>query len=257
MDYGAGLARGAGCFVRLSGFCFDLGRATISPCEQTRLRLDWLKKSIVQMQQNLPELLLFDLGGVLIEVSTATLREIGGRDKSDVELWETWLTCPVVEEYESGRIGNAEFAAGVLKTFRSAMPAEEFLRSFASWPIGFYPGMTELLRRLRHHFKLAYLTNSNPLHYPRFQKEWQLDSYFDYHFASYKLGCVKPQRRIFELVLQTLPYKAKDIFFVDDNRLNVEAARSLGIEAAIARGPAELLQVLQKRGIVSPTEKYP
>ena len=38
------------------------------------------------MNLSLPELLLFDLGGVLIEVSTATLREIGGRDKTDVEL---------------------------------------------------------------------------------------------------------------------------------------------------------------------------
>jgi putative hydrolase of the HAD superfamily len=208
------------------------------------------------MHQDMPELLLFDLGGVLIEVSTATLREIGGRDKSDIELWETWLTCPVVEEYESGKIGNAEFAAGVLETFRSAMPAEEFIRSFTAWPVGFYPGMTELLRRLRHDFKLAYLSNSNPLHYPRFQNEWQLDTYFDYHFASYKLGCVKPQRRIFELVLETLPYEARDIFFVDDNRLNVEAARSLGIEAEIVRGPTELLQVLEKRGIVRQRGKH-
>ncbi|GAB4421930.1 MAG: HAD family phosphatase [Turneriella sp.] len=198
----------------------------------------------------MPELLLFDLGGVLIEVSTATLREIGGRDKTDVELWETWLTCPVVEAYESGKIGDAEFAAGVLKTFRSAMPAGEFLRSFAAWPVGFYPGMTELLQSLRHDFKLAYLSNSNPLHYPRFQKEWQLDTYFDYHFASYQMGCVKPQRQIFEIVLETLPFEAEDIFFVDDNRLNIEAARSLGIEAEIVRGPTELLQVLHRRGIV-------
>ena len=202
------------------------------------------------MNLSLPELLLFDLGGVLIEVSTGTLREIGGRDKTDVELWETWLTCPVVEEYESGKIGNEASAAGVLETFRSAMPADEFIRSFTAWPIGFYPGMTELLRKLRHDFKLAYLSNSNPLHYPRFQNEWQLDTYFDYHFASYQMGCVKPQRRIFEMVLDTLPFEAKDIFFVDDNRLNVEAARELGIRSEIVRGPHELMSVLEKNGIV-------
>lgn len=204
------------------------------------------------MRQQMPELLLFDLGGVLIEVSTATLREIGGGHTSDVELWETWLTCPVVEEYESGKIGNPEFASGVLETFRSTMPAEEFIRSFTAWPIGFYPGMTELLRRLRQDFKLAYLSNSNPLHYPRFQNEWQLDTYFDYHFASYQMGCVKPQRQIFELVLDTLPFAAQDIVFFDDNRLNVEAARSFGIAAEIVRGPAELLHVLRERGIVAP-----
>lgn len=197
-----------------------------------------------------PELLLFDLGGVLIEVSTATLRELGGGDKSDVELWEIWLTCPVVEEYESGKISNDEFASGVLKTFRSAMSADEFLRSFASWPVGFYPGMRELLQSLRKDFKLAYLSNSNPLHYERFQKEWQLDTYFDYHFASFRMGCVKPQRRIFERVMEALPYAAQDLFFVDDNRLNVEAARALGIRSEIARGPQELMSMLQKYQIV-------
>lgn len=197
-----------------------------------------------------PELLLFDLGGVLIEVSTATLREIGGRDKTDVELWETWLTCGVVEEYESGKTGGDEFAAGVLKTFGSSMPPGDFLQSFAAWPVGFYPGMGDLLRKLRHDYKLAYLSNSNPLHYPRFQSEWQLDTYFDYHFASYKMGCVKPHRRIFEMVLDTLPFGPEDIFFVDDNRLNVEAARSFGITAEIVRGPTELVQVLQSRSIL-------
>lgn len=198
----------------------------------------------------MPELLLFDLGGVLIEVSTATLREIGGRDKSDVELWETWLTCPVVEEYESGKIGNAEFAAGVLKTFRSEIPAEEFIHSFTAWPIGFYPGMTELLRKLRHDFKLAYLSNSNPLHYPRFQNEWNLNSYFDYHFASYKMGLVKPHAEIFQAVLSAVPHAPGEIFFVDDNRLNVEMARSLGMRAEIVRGLPELQSVLSAAGLL-------
>ena len=43
-----------------------------------------------------PELLLFDLGGVLIEVDTAALHEIGGKHKTDVELWETWLMYPKI-----------------------------------------------------------------------------------------------------------------------------------------------------------------
>ena len=202
------------------------------------------------MNLSLPELLLFDLGGVLIEVSTATLREIGGRDKTDVELYETWLTCPVVEEYESGKIGNAEFAAGVLKTFRSEIPAEEFIHSFTAWPIGFYPGMKELLRKLRHDFKLAYLSNSNPLHYPRFQNEWNLNSYFDYHFASYKMGLVKPHAEIFQAVLSAVPHAPGEIFFVDDNRLNVEMARSLGMRAEIVRGLPELQSVLSAAGLL-------
>lgn len=197
-----------------------------------------------------PQLLLFDLGGVLIEVSTTELHLLGGKNKSDVELWETWLTCPAVQLYEAGKISDAEFAHGVLEAFSSTIPADEFLQSFTAWPVGFYPGMTDLLIKLRQNYQLAYLSNSNPLHYPRFQREWQLDSYFDHHFASYKMGYVKPQREIFAAMLAGLPFAPESIFFVDDNRLNVDAARAAGIKAEIVRGPQQLLDVLGGAGVI-------
>ena len=197
-----------------------------------------------------PELLLFDLGGVLIEVDTAALHEIGGKHKTDVELWETWLTCAAVQQYESGKITDDEFAAGVLTAFGSAMPHSEFLKSFAAWPLGFYAGATDLLQSLRANFRLAYLSNSNPLHYPRFQNEWNLNSYFDYHFASYKMGLVKPHAEIFQAVLSAVPHAPGEIFFVDDNRLNVEMARSLGMRAEIVRGLPELQSVLSAAGLL-------
>lgn len=196
-----------------------------------------------------PQLLLFDLGGVLIEVNTAELHLLGGENKSDIELWETWLTCPAVQLYEAGKISDAEFARGVLEAFSSTIPADEFLQSFTAWPVGFYPGITDLLIKLRQNYQLAYLSNSNPLHYPRFQREWQLDGYFDFHFASYKMGHVKPHAEIFQAVLAALPYPAQEIFFVDDNRLNVEMARSLGMQAEIVRGPQELLATLARTHI--------
>jgi len=196
-----------------------------------------------------PELLLFDLGGVIIEVDTTGLRALGEKGKSDVDLWETWLTCEAVQLYESGKISEAEFADGVLNAFSSAMPADEFLRSFTAWPTGLYTGAADLLRLLRKEYKLAYLSNSNSLHYPRFQNEWHIDSFFDYHFASFKMGRVKPHADIFEAVLEVVPFEANQIFFVDDNRLNVEMARSLGMRAEIVRGIAELKSVLHQHQI--------
>lgn len=197
-----------------------------------------------------PELLLFDLGGVIIEVDTTGLMALGEKGKSDIDLWETWLTCEAVQLYESGKISEADFAEGVLKAFSSPMPADEFLRSFTAWPTGLYDGAADLLRLLRKHYKLAYLSNSNSLHYPRFQNEWHIDTFFDYHFASFKMGYVKPHADIFQAVLEVLPFEASQIFFVDDNRLNVDMARSLGMRAEIVRGVAELQEVLQRHKIL-------
>ena len=196
-----------------------------------------------------PKLLLFDLGGVIIEVDTTGLHALSEPGKSDVDLWETWLTCAAVQEYESGKISDAAFAEGVLKAFNSTMPHDEFLRSFTAWPTGIYAGVPDLLRKLRKSYKLGYLSNSNALHYPRFEQEFEINSYFDYPFASFKMGRVKPHADIFEAVLAALPYQPAEIFFVDDNRLNVEMARSLGMRAEIVRGPNELQTTLAAHGI--------
>lgn len=191
-----------------------------------------------------PKLLLFDLGGVLIEVDPTPLRLLDGKNRSDKDLWEVWLTCSVSQRYESGKIGDAEFARGVLDTFQSTISPEDFLRSFREWTVGFFPGVTDLLKALRPHYKLAFLSNSNPIHYPRFDAEWGLNSYFDYHFVSHEMGCVKPHAEIFDKLLQAVPFGAEEIFFMDDNRLNVEAAIRAGIPAQVVRGPAELKAAL-------------
>lgn len=167
---------------------------------------------------------------------------------SHAELWETWLTCPAVHAYESGKTSETEFADGVLAAFKSSLSPKTFLESFAAWPLGFYPGITDLLRTLRPEFTLGYLSNSNPIHYARFQKEWDLNGYFDYPFASHLVGRAKPEAAVFEYVVQATRCNAGEIFFLDDNRINVEAARQVGMRAEIARGPGELRQQLVSAG---------
>lgn len=196
------------------------------------------------------KLLLFDLGGVLIEVDTTELKALGKPGQSVVELWETWLTCDAVQRYESGKIGDREFATGVLAAFGSPIEPQTFLASFTRWPIGFYKGTAEFLESLRPRYKLAYLSNSNALHYPRFEHEFRAPQYFDYCFASFKMGAVKPHREIFEKALAMLPFKPEEIFFVDDNRLNIETARSLGIQAEVARGLDEVKQVFAQEKLL-------
>jgi glucose-1-phosphatase len=191
-----------------------------------------------------PKLLLFDLGGVLVEVDAKALHVLDGKGRPDKDLWEVWLTCPVVQQYESGKIGNDEFAEGVIRHFNSTMAPQDFLTSFTAWPLGFFPGTTDLLKSLREQFKLAFLSNSNPLHYPRFDHEWGLKSYFDYHFTSHEMGCAKPEAEIFELLLKGVPFAPEEILFFDDNRLNVEAALKAGIPSEIVRGPDELRAAL-------------
>ena len=60
------------------------------------------------------DLVLFDLGGVLIELSgVPAMLELTGIE-SEEDLWRRWLSCRWVRRFESGGCSETEFAAGVV-----------------------------------------------------------------------------------------------------------------------------------------------
>jgi len=54
---------------------------------------------------------------------------------------------------------------------------------------------------------------------------------FEFQFLSHKIGFAKPNKRIFEYVIRKIPFKKNEIIFIDDKSSNVEAAKTLGINA--------------------------
>ncbi len=61
---------------------------------------------------------------------------------------------------------------------------------------------------------------------------------------------VKPDPRIYEIALQRLGLPAEAIFFTDDNRANIEAARTLGFVTHLFDRPETLRPALVSAGIL-------
>lgn len=191
------------------------------------------------------EAVLFDLGGVLIEVIGAERMLQWCPSLPDIEtLWRRWLVSPAVRRYETGRASRSEFASAVIDEFGLPVDPDTFLAEFAWWPRNLYDGATELLRELRPRFRLASLSNTNELHWERFSREWDLPSHFDANFPSYAVGRLKPDADYFQHVLATLDVAPGQALFIDDNALNVEAAAKLGIVSRRALRPAGVREVL-------------
>ena len=75
---------------------------------------------------------------------------------------------------------------------------------------------------------------------------------FDALFFSCEVGAAKPDRAYFERVLHELRVPADRVLFVDDSEANVQAAASLGLEAALFKrngGSVEMFCLLQRYGI--------
>jgi putative hydrolase of the HAD superfamily len=195
--------------------------------------------------------LLFDAGGVLVQLSgiDIMLGWLGNTMTAD-DMWRLWLQSDVVRKFETGRIDAGEFALGVTAEFGLAIEPQRFLESFTHWPIGLYPGTLEMLARIPATYQRAVLSNSNALHWPRMLDEMRLGAVFDNHFASHLTGRIKPDSDAFEHVVDSLGCPPAQVLFLDDNLLNVEAARRIGMHAQRARGPAEAQSVLSHFGII-------
>lgn len=195
---------------------------------------------------------LFDVGGVLVELSgVATLLDWLDHRITAQELWSLWLHSPSVRAFETGRVDAGQFAAGMLAELRLEMDAGRFLESFTYWPSALYPGALEMIGRIPPRYRRALLSNSNVLHWGRVLDEMGLGALFEHQFASHLMGKIKPDAEAFEHVLDSLGCRASQVLFLDDNALNVQAARSLGMRAQQVRGVHEAQLSLQQAGIIT------
>ena len=202
-------------------------------------------------QQNQIRVVLFDVGGVLVELSgvPAMLEWMSNRVSRD-ELLRMWLTSPVVRAFETGRATPEAFADQLIAEMELTVKREQLLQEFTRWPTGLFPGALDLVSRVPTRYARATLSNSNALHWPRLMVAMQLGEAFDHHFASHLIGKIKPDEEAFHHVTEALDCRAEEILFVDDSHLNVEAAKRVGIKAVQARGVAEAEQVLLENGVL-------
>lgn len=196
-------------------------------------------------------MVLFDLGGVLVEVAgVGAMRKLAGVD-SDEELWRRWLQCDWVRAFERGGCSPEEFAAGVVDDWQLDIDPAEFLAAFAVWPTGPYDGAEALVDAVAASGAvIGCLSNTNALHWESHFLRWPLLQRFDHYFLSFSLGMVKPDREIFDHVAAMLGVEPGRVLFLDDNLLNVEGARAAGLQGQRVRGVAEAREALTAAGLL-------
>ena len=195
---------------------------------------------------------LFDLGGVLVELNgiAPMLSWLGYRMPTE-ELWRKWLHSPSVRDFETGRIESQDFAKRLIAEFEIVVGEQEFIEAFASWPTGLFPGALELIAQIPRRYVRAVLSNSNALHWPRVRDDMEVGGAFDHYFISHLTGRIKPDAAAFEHVTDSLQCRPAEVLFLDDNLLNVEAARKAGMSAFVVRGATEAERVLRDTRVLT------
>ena len=174
--------------------------------------------------------LLFDLGGVLIELGPIT-ELMAASSMNPERIWENWSHSASVRQYESGECSDESFARNMISEFDMGISPHQFLDLFRVWPRGAIPGAADLLERLAGNYRLACLSNTNNIHYETLISRDPLMRHFHSVFLSHQTGYLKPEPEAFRHVISELGVQPDEVLFFDDNRHNITTALQLGFHA--------------------------
>ena len=110
------------------------------------------------------------------------------------------------------------------------------------------PGKT--LETVKQKHSIACLSNTNSAHWYAQKDADFLNAIFDNMFLSFQMGMVKPDDEIYQETVRRLDIQADRVLFLEDNRVNVEAAARCGINAELALGTKQVREVLTRYGCI-------
>jgi epoxide hydrolase-like predicted phosphatase len=110
--------------------------------------------------------------------------------------------------------------------------------------------MVALMERLRGRSKVALLSNAMRPFLQQILDKHDLRRLFDAMVISCEEHLTKPNPAIYRLMVERLGVPASECFFTDDNPVNIEAARSIGMQAATFTGVDQLKRDLVALGML-------
>ena len=193
------------------------------------------------------------MGGVIIDLDpTACIRafkEILGFDRI-TELLDPFHQKGIYGELEGGKLTTDEFRAAVLAESRPGSRPEDVDRCMDAMISGMEPYKADLLRELSRKYPLYLLSNNNEIARIRYHKlledlgvDWR--TVFREEFCSYQMKMLKPSPEIFREAVRRVGLPPEEILFIDDSKTNVEAARSVGINAVLVPQGEDLRKVFE------------
>jgi len=200
-----------------------------------------------------PRAILFDLGGVILDIDfdralaswqphsrlpAARLRELFAFDEP-------------FRHHETGRLDDEGYFAHLRQLLALDCDLRQVEAGFNAIFVAEIRETVALLAELRGRIPCYAISNTNPAHVRHIRSAFPgLLDRFDHVFTSHEIGHRKPQPESFLHVLAAIGLPAPEVLLFDDLQPNVEAARALGLQAVLVKGPADVRAALATRRLV-------
>ena len=190
--------------------------------------------------------IIFDLGGVLLNIDYKLTEQafIDAGIKDFHELYSQLSQSSLFDLFETGKITKEEFIAGLQKAASVPITEAQIITAWNSMLLDFPLRRLQILQQLQLHYNTFLLSNTNEIHEEAFNDILMrshgipnIGVFFDRVYYSHRLGLRKPDKEIFQRVLDDNSLRPEETLFIDDSPQHIEGAKALGIQTIyLAKG---------------------
>ena len=179
--------------------------------------------------------IIFDFGNVLVQWHPEVV--YGEFFGDEAKAW--WFLRHVADMDFRQRIDAGESMEDCIREKQAQYPeyeqAVELYRSkWREMLTDEVPGMREVISELRaKDYKIFGLTNWSMETFPEARVHFGILQMIDRYVVSGAEGYVKPDPRLFQVLLDRYGLRAEECIFIDDNPDNVAAARNMGMRGIV------------------------
>lgn len=195
--------------------------------------------------------IIFDIGNVLADFCwEAFFRELGYEGETLKRLGKATVKSPVWSEVDRGVWSDEELVEGFIRNDPELEP--EIRRIFQNvhgmvakreYAI---PWIKELQKA---GYRCYYLSNFSHKAHTECADALDFLEYMDGGILSYQDKVIKPQREIYQLLLDRYGLKAQECVFLDDTEGNLPMAEELGIRTILFKDREQALKELKGLGV--------
>lgn len=200
-----------------------------------------MKINISDLQAENIEYIIFDFGGVIMDIDIqktitgfAKLQIAGLSEEDVIADNESFFL-----DLELGNITPAQFIDTLHRNYPASSDIPE-ADVWAAWNALLQPyekKRIDLLEKISESYKIYLLSNTNYPHREKFRDMYKkqfggnFDNLFTECFYSDEMHLRKPDIQIYQEVTNALGIQPEKILFIDDKKVNIEAARDCGWHA--------------------------
>jgi len=197
------------------------------------------------------ENIIFDLGGVLLDWNPRYFYRDHFQNEEEMEYF---LTHICTEEWNKEQDKGRSLSEGTI-LLQKQHPEfhheiELFYNRWESMLKGDFPQSVELLYKLKKKYRLYGLTNWSAETISIAYNRFPFFKEFDGIVVSGEEKMIKPDKKIYYLLLDRYNLKTEGTIFIDDNQQNIQAAQDIGILGIHFENANELNRKLSSMNVI-------